>query len=77
MNITEIVTVSPINPALGRHEVHARTNESLDVTFTISPVALGCLTAYYDSFIPSDAAYAKHTRAQQKTSAQNSKQKGS
>ena len=53
MNIVKIITVSPVNPAHGRHEVHAHTNEGFDTTFTISPEALGCLTGYFDSF-PSD-----------------------
>ncbi|KKM07501.1 hypothetical protein LCGC14_1733290 [marine sediment metagenome] len=50
MNITDIVIVSPVNPAHGRHEVHARTNDGLDVAFSISPEALGSLTGYFDSF---------------------------
>ncbi len=77
MNIVEIVIVSPINPAHGRHEVHARTNDGIDVAFTISRDALGCLTAYFESTIPPEAAYAKFIRMQQKESAALERQKGS
>ncbi len=77
MNLTEILAVSPVNPAHGRHEVHAKTAEGLDVGFQISPDALGCLTGYFDSFIPGDAAYAKHLRKEQKAEAKAENTKGS
>lgn len=77
MNITEIVSVSPINPAHGRHEVHARTTEGIDVTFTISPGALGCLTGYFDSFDLTDSLYAEHVKQQQADTTKATKKKGS
>ena len=77
MNITDIISVSPVNPAHGRHEVHARTNESIDIAFQISPDALGCLTGYFDTFTPGDAAYAKHRHTEQKAEAQAKNTKGS
>jgi len=77
MNITEIVSVSPVNPAHGRHEVHAKTAENIDVTFQISRDALGCLTAHFEATIPLDAAYMKWVREQQKEKAKSSTKKGS
>ena len=77
MNITEIISFSPVNPAHGRHEVHARTAENIDVAFQISRDALGCLTAYFESTIPPEAAYAQWLRKQQKEQAKETTDKGS
>lgn len=77
MNITEIISVSPVNPAHGRHEVHALTNENIGVTFQISPDALGCLTAYFNSFPPDDEAYTDHVDKQIKRDTTSHLKKGS
>lgn len=77
MNITEIISVSPVNPAHGRHEVHANTAENVGVAFQISPEALGCLTAYFDTFPHTDKAYATFIRKQEKEPAASTKKKGS
>lgn len=77
MNITEIISVSPVNPAHGRHEIHAITNENIGVALQISPKALGCLTAYFDTFPHTDKAYANFIKSQEKTRAASTKKKGS
>ena len=59
INITSIITVSPVNPANGRHEIHARTAEGIDVALQISPDALGNLTGYFGTFQPGDKEYAR------------------
>lgn len=76
MNITEIITVSPINPHHGRHEIHAQTAEGVDVAFQISPEALGCLVGYFDTFPNSDAAYQRFIKKQNKTPARSGTKKG-
>ncbi|MBA7673079.1 hypothetical protein ES703_81267 [subsurface metagenome] len=77
MNITEIISVSPVNPAHGRHEVHANTAENVGVAFQITRDALGCLTAYFDDTIPPDAAYAQWLREGQKKQGKAKHKKGS
>lgn len=76
MNITEIISVSPVNPTHGRHEVHAITNENIGVAFQISHDALGCLTAHFEAIIPPDAAYMKWVRERQKEKSKAATQKG-
>ena len=77
MKITTIVTVSPINPAHGMHEVHARTQENVDIAFSISRDALGCLTAHFEATIPPDAAYAKWHKKHLEEQAKAESKKGS
>lgn len=77
MNITEIISVSPVNPAHGRHEIHARTAECIDVAFQISPDALGCLTSYFDSFELYDKAYEEFVIKLNKLETKTSPKKGS
>ncbi len=50
MDLIDIISVSPVNPAHGRHEVHAKNYNGVPVTFTISPGALGSLTGYLELY---------------------------
>jgi len=77
MNITEIISVSPVNPAHGRHEVHAKTAESVDIAFQISPDALGCLTGYFTTFPIKDDAYELFKADLNKPAPTSPKKKGS
>ncbi len=77
MNITDIISVSPVNPAHGRHEVHAKNANGVPVTFTISPNALGSLTGHFGRFIQSDEAYAEIQKLQQKALAASPRNIGS
>lgn len=76
MNITKIISVSPVNPAHGLHEVHARTREGIDIPFQVSPEALGTLTGYFGYYTQTDKAYADYQKLQKKALAAAPKKQG-